>query len=116
MAGTTTVVVAVHPQKGQTEEDCKSMAEAGGGAKSYDRFGTACWNVYGKAIQINPIQHSIKEGAMITNINFNATAQPAVSSPQGMSSAGGGAADGTLGSSGWNSDGTGGGTPYHTDA
>ena len=106
MAGNT--VVAVHPQKGQTEEDCKAMAEGGGGAKSYDRFGTACWNVYGKAIQINPIQHSIKEGAMITNINFQATAIPAAASPQGMSGAGGGSGNndtgGSLGSPGWHSD------------
>ena len=66
MAGNVTVVVkAVHPQKGQTEQDCKAMAEAGGGAKSYDAFGTACWNVYGKAIQINPIMNSIKEGSIL---------------------------------------------------
>lgn len=107
MAGTTVVVVQ-HPQKGQTEQDCKAMAEGGAGAKSYDAFGTACWNVYGKAIQINPIMNSIKEGAMITNINFQATAQPAVSSPQGMGSAsgGGGSNDtgGSLGSPGWHSD------------
>jgi hypothetical protein len=108
----TAVQIAIHPKKGQTEEDCKAMAEGGGGAFSYDAFGQACWKVFGKAIQINPIQHSIKEGAMITNINFNAQAQPAVASPQGMSSA----ADGTMGSSGWHSDGTGGGTPYHTDS
>ena len=42
MAGMAVVVVAVHPQKGQSESDCQQMAEAGSGAKSYDEFGTAC--------------------------------------------------------------------------
>ena len=61
----------MHPQKGQSAATCKAIAEAGGGARSYDEFGTACWSVYGKAIKINPSQHSIKEGAQITNLNFH---------------------------------------------
>jgi hypothetical protein len=46
------------------------------GASSYDAFGSACWSVYGLAIQINPIMNSIKQGAMITNINFHTRANP----------------------------------------
>lgn len=67
----TIVVVMVHPQKGQTAMTCKAMAEAGGGAYSYDAFGTACWAVYGKAVMINPVLHSIKQGFQITNMNFH---------------------------------------------
>lgn len=72
------VVIPVHPQAGQTPLDCIDMAEAGTGAYSYDAFGTACWSVYGMSIPINPIMASIKQGAMITNINFNAWSPPAI--------------------------------------
>lgn len=66
------VVVAVHPKKGQSAKDCEKLSEKYG-AFSYDEFGTACWSVYGKAVQINPVEHSIKEGFDIVNFNFNAT-------------------------------------------
>jgi len=72
------VVIAVHPQLGETVSLCKLIAQKGGGAKSYDAFGTACWDVYGMSIKLNPIAHSVMEGAMITNINFNAWAPPAI--------------------------------------
>ena len=65
-----------HPQKGQSSLTCKAMADLGLGSYSYDAFGTACWAVYGMAIQINPIINSIMEGAMITNINFHTRANP----------------------------------------
>jgi len=66
------ILAALHPKKGQTPDDCKSIAEGGGGAHAFDEFGTACWKVYGKAIKILPTQNSIMEGFIITNINFNA--------------------------------------------
>ena len=105
MANTVTVV-AVHPQKGQSAGDCQAMAQAGSGAKSFDEFGTACWDVYGKAVQINPVINSIKEGFMITNINFNTSAIPAVGTPSDLGGAGqsDGSTGGTLGDSGWHSD------------
>lgn len=104
--GMMVMVVAAHPQKGQSASDCQQMAESGSGAKSYDEFGTACWNVYGKAIQINPIMNSIKEGAMITNINFHASAIPGVGSPGQLGGAGQSSGDtgGSLGSPGWSTD------------
>ena len=109
MADTVTVV-AVHPQKGQSAGDCQAMAQAGSGAKSFDEFGTACWDVYGKAVQINPVINSIKEGFMITNINFNTSAIPAVGSPGQLGGAGQSAGNnnadtgGSLGSPGWSTD------------
>lgn len=66
------VVIMVHPEKGQSASQCSAMSEKYG-AFSYDEFGTACWSVYGKAVQINPAEHSIEEGFKITNFNFNAT-------------------------------------------
>ena len=66
------IVVPVHPQKGQSAAQCSALSEKYG-AFSYDEFGTACWSVYGKAVQINPAEHSIEEGFRITNFNFNAT-------------------------------------------
>ena len=67
-----------HPQLGQSPSLCALIAQKGGGAKSYDAFGTACWQVYGMSIKLNPIQHSVMGGAMVTNINFNAWSPPAV--------------------------------------
>lgn len=67
-----------HPQLGQSPSLCSLIAQKGGGAKSYDAFGTACWQVYGMSIKLNPIVNSAMEGAMITNINFNAWTPPAV--------------------------------------
>ena len=78
--GGVTVIIVEHPQKGQSPGICKALAEAGTGAYSYDRFGTACWSVYGMAVQINPVINSIMEGFMITNINFNAFVAPAAAS------------------------------------
>ena len=69
--------IILHPKKGQTEEDCKQMAEGGGGAFSYDEFGLACWKVYGKEVKINPLEDSIMKGFMITNLNFNASSASA---------------------------------------
>ena len=69
---------ASHPQEGLSPVDCKTMANMGMGSMSYDAFGTACWSVYGMAIQLNPVINSIMEGAMITNVNFNAFTKPAV--------------------------------------
>jgi hypothetical protein len=65
------ILVPVHPQKGQSPAECSALSE-GNGAFSYDAFGTACWKVYGKAVQINPLEHDIEEGFRITNFNFNA--------------------------------------------
>ncbi len=70
--GTVIIVVFVHPQKGQTPAQCSALSEKYG-AFSYDAFGTACWSVYGKAVQINPVEHDIEDGFRITNFNFNAT-------------------------------------------
>lgn len=67
----TIIVIMVHPQAGQTRADCMLLSETKG-AYSYDGFGTACWKVYGKAVQINPLEHDIEEGFRITNFNFNA--------------------------------------------
>lgn len=78
MSGGGIIVVVKHPQKGQTPALCSLMAQAGMGAFSYDEFGTACWSVYGMSIPINPIVASVKQGAMITNINFNAWSPPAI--------------------------------------
>lgn len=72
-SGTKIVVVYVHPKKGQSPKDCKAMAEDNMGAFSYDAFGTACWSVFGKAVQINQDEHSIEEGFRIVNLNFNAS-------------------------------------------
>lgn len=80
MGGFGVIVVVKHPQKGQNAGLCSKLAQAGQGAYSYDAFGTACWKVYGASIPINPIVASVKEGAMITNINFNAWSAPAVAS------------------------------------
>ena len=66
------VVVMVHPQKGQSAADCKKLSDVMG-ALSYDEFGTACWSVYGAAVDINPVHHDIEEGFRITNFNFNAS-------------------------------------------
>ena len=66
------VIVPVHPQKGQTAADCERLSEVMG-ALSYDEMGTACWSVYGAAVDINPITHDLEEGFRITNFNFNAT-------------------------------------------
>lgn len=66
------IVIIAHPQKGQTPQDCRQMAEAGDGAYAYDEFGTACWAVYGKEVKIEPTRHSIMEGFQITNYNFRA--------------------------------------------
>ena len=95
-----------HPQKGQSQYDCQQIAEAGGGAKSYDEFGTVCWNVYGKAIQINPLINSVMEGAMITNVNFNASAIPAIGNlgDLGITGQSNGDTGGSLGSPGWSTD------------
>ena len=65
------IVIMVHPQKGQSPATCMALSETSG-AYSYDGFGTACWKVYGKAVQINPLEHDIEEGFRITNFNFNA--------------------------------------------
>lgn len=65
------IIVPVHPQKGQSASDCEALSEKVG-ALSYDEFGTACWSVYGKAVQINPLEHDIEDGFRITNFNFNA--------------------------------------------
>lgn len=70
--GTVIIVVMVHPQKGQSAAQCSALSEKYG-AFSYDEFGTACWSVYGKAVQINPAEHDIEDGFRITNFNFNAT-------------------------------------------
>ena len=78
--GTTVIIIPVHPKKGQAPPDCKALAEAGTGAYSYDAFGTACWSVYGMAVQINPVLNDVEEGFMITNINFNAFVAPAAPS------------------------------------
>lgn len=80
MEGGGTVVLLAHPQKGQVPALCKALAEAGTGAHSYDDFGSACWSVYGMAVQINPVLNDIEEGFMITNINFNAFVSPAAPS------------------------------------
>jgi len=64
-------MVILHPKKGETPEDCKKKAEGGQGAQTYDEFGEACWSVYGKEIKIEPDLHSIMEGFIITNLNFN---------------------------------------------
>ena len=69
-------MASTHPKKGEDPSLCKALAELGLGAKSFDSFGSACWTVYGMAIQINPIMNSIKQGAMITNINFHTRANP----------------------------------------
>lgn len=71
MFGSIVIVVMVHPKKGQSAKDCQRLSEKVG-ALSYDAFGTACWNVYGKAVQLNPVEHDIYEGFDITNFNFNA--------------------------------------------
>lgn len=63
--------VATHPKKGETEEICRQRAQSEG-AFTYDEFGEACWKVFGKRVEINPIIHSIKEGFDIVNINFRA--------------------------------------------
>lgn len=70
--GVISKMIPVHPQRGQTAKDCSDLSEKYG-AFSYDEFGTACWKVYGKAVQINPVEHSIRDGFAITNFNFNAT-------------------------------------------
>jgi hypothetical protein len=67
-----TIVIAVHPQAGLTPAKCNMLSEFVGGL-SYDAFGTACWRIYGKAVQINPNYNSIKEGFDVMNFNFNAT-------------------------------------------
>lgn len=72
MWGTIVILVPVHPQKGQSAADCMALSEVMG-ALSFDKFGTACWSVYGKAVDINPVNHDIEEGFRITNFNFNAT-------------------------------------------
>lgn len=78
MGGFMVIVVPVHPQKGESRALCSAMAQAGAGAFSYDEFGTACWSVYGASIPINPVVASVQQGAMITNINFNAATPPAI--------------------------------------
>lgn len=70
--GGVTIVIAVHPQMGLSAKKCQQLSEFAGGL-SYDAFGTACWKVYGMAVQINPLVHSIEQGFKITNFNFNAT-------------------------------------------
>ena len=70
--GVIVVLVPVHPQKGQSAADCERLSEVMG-ALSYDKFGTACWSVYGAAVDINPVNHDVEEGFRITNFNFNAT-------------------------------------------
>lgn len=77
--GVVYIMVPVHPQKGESAKVCEQKSEAVG-ALSYDEFGTACWNVYGKAVQINPFEHSIEEGFRITNFNFNASGKVAPAS------------------------------------
>jgi len=68
-----------HPKKGQTPEDCRSMAESGQGAYSYDEFGEACWRVYGKEVKIQDDRDSIMEGFIIVNMNFSCqSSQPPV--------------------------------------
>jgi hypothetical protein len=69
--GGVSIRVFLHPVKKQTPKDCKDQAEGGGGASAYDEFGKACWKVYGKAVKIQPDIHSIMEGFIITNMNFN---------------------------------------------
>jgi hypothetical protein len=97
-----------HPQKGQTPATCKAIAESGGGARSFDEFGTACWSVYGKAIKINPIMHSIKEGAMITNMNFQTSGGSAPAQTPSNLNGGGSNSGGVFGaSSGGNWEGSG---------
>lgn len=70
--GLIVIVVPVHPQAGQTAAQCSALSEKYG-AFSFDAFGTACWSVYGKAVQINPFEHDTEDGFRITNFNFNAT-------------------------------------------
>lgn len=70
--GVIVLIVPVHPQKGQKAADCERLSEYMG-ALSYDEFGTACWSVYGKAVDINPVVNDVDEGFRITNFNFNAT-------------------------------------------
>ena len=70
--GVMVILVPVHPQKGQSAGECAALSESMG-ALSFDGFGTACWKVYGKAVQINPLEHDIEEGFRITNFNFNAS-------------------------------------------
>jgi hypothetical protein len=67
-----TIVIAVHPQAGLTAAKCSLLSDFVGGL-SYDAFGTACWRIYGKAVQMNPVIHSILEGFDVVNFNFNAT-------------------------------------------
>jgi hypothetical protein len=62
---------------GLTQQDCKQMAESGGGY-TWDAHAQACWPVYGKAVKIEDLEHSIMEGFEIVNFNFHvsATAPP----------------------------------------
>jgi hypothetical protein len=72
-----------HPQKGQTPKICQALSEIKG-ALSYDEFGTACWSVYGKAVNLSVLTHSLMEGFQITNFNFNATKKAVVSKPKDL--------------------------------
>jgi hypothetical protein len=79
------VVIMAHPKKGQTADDCRRIAEGGGGASAYDEFGQACWKVYGKEIKILEDENSIMEGFIITNLNFNVqSSQGAVPNQSGL--------------------------------
>ena len=70
--GVKIIIIPVHPKKGQTAKDCERLSEYQG-ALSYDEFGSACWRVYGKVVNINPLINDVEEGFRITNFNFNAT-------------------------------------------
>jgi hypothetical protein len=52
------------------------MGNVTGGAFALTKDGPA--PVFGVAIQITPLEHSVKEAAMVTNLNFHAPAAPAV--------------------------------------
>jgi len=105
-------ILSIHPKKGQKPEDCRpkdSDQERQQGetdpkvqktepAKVYDEFGEACWTIYGREIKMEMKKHSIMEGFMICNFNFNTggDAKPVTtqSALPGASSLGGGSSGG----------------------
>lgn len=54
---------------GQSQGDCKAKAASEGGV-AWDEHAQACWMIFGKAVEINEVIHSLEEFAKIVNFNF----------------------------------------------
>lgn len=63
---------------GLDKEHCKLLAMFEGGY-AWDEHAQACWMLFGRAVKIQDIEHSIMEGFEVVNFNFRANGSaPAV--------------------------------------